>query len=73
MDSGIECTLSKFANDTKVCGAVDKLEGRDAILKDLDRIERWTCVNLVKFYKAKCKVLHMGQGNPKPKYRLDRE
>jgi len=27
MDSGIECTLSKFANDTKLCGADDTLEG----------------------------------------------
>ena len=31
MDSGIECTLSKFANDTELCGAVNTLEGRDVI------------------------------------------
>ena len=31
MDSGTECTLSKFANNTKLCGVVDTLEGRDAI------------------------------------------
>ncbi|GAB0194097.1 hypothetical protein GRJ2_001875000 [Grus japonensis] len=31
MDSGVECTLSKFANDTKLCGVVNTLEGRDAI------------------------------------------
>jgi len=30
VDSGFECTFSKFADDTKLCGAVNTLEGRDA-------------------------------------------
>ena len=74
MNSGIECILSKFVDDTKLCGVVDMLEGRDVIKRDLNRLERWAHANLMKFNKAKCnKVLHMGQGNPKHKYRLDDE
>ncbi|GAB0186182.1 cAMP-dependent protein kinase inhibitor alpha [Grus japonensis] len=73
MDNGIECTLSKFADDIKLCGAVSMLEGRDTIQRDLERIERWARANHMKFNKAKCKVLHVGRHNPKHSYRLGRE
>ncbi|KAK4811167.1 hypothetical protein QYF61_019798 [Mycteria americana] len=73
LEAGVECTISKFADDTKLGGAVDFLEGQEALQRDLDRLEHWAMINGMKFNKAKCQILHLGWSNIGHKYKLGEE
>jgi len=73
LDSGIECTLSKFADNIHLSAVVDMPEGRAAIQKDLNKLKKWALVNFMRFNNAKWKVLHLGWGNLQYQYRLENE
>ncbi|KAK4823158.1 hypothetical protein QYF61_026934 [Mycteria americana] len=73
LNAGVECTISKFADDTKLGSAVDSLEGQDTLQGDLDRLDHWAMINGMKFNKLKCQILHLGWSSATHKHKLGKE
>ncbi|KAK4806228.1 hypothetical protein QYF61_013372 [Mycteria americana] len=88
LDEGIECTLSKFADDAKFGGRLYRgtwtgwVDGLGPIVDGLGPIANWGQLADglgpifgwgQRFNKAKCKVLHSGHNNPMQHYRLGEE
>ncbi|KAJ7426545.1 rna-directed dna polymerase from mobile element jockey-like [Willisornis vidua] len=48
-------------------------EERDAIQRDLDKLEEWAHADLMTFQKAKCMIPHVVQGSCQYQYRLGDE
>jgi len=62
LNNETECTINKFAEDTKPRRVADTPEGHADIQRDLNRLEKWPDGNLMKvnnFSNEKCKVMHL--------------
>uniref|UniRef100_A0A803SX30 Reverse transcriptase domain-containing protein n=1 Tax=Anolis carolinensis TaxID=28377 RepID=A0A803SX30_ANOCA len=70
LDEGLEGTIIKFADDTKLGGIANTPEDRSRIQNDLNRLERWAETNKMKFNRDKCKILHFGRKNEMQRYRM---
>ena len=70
LDVGVKCTLSKFADDTKLYIEVHAPEHRERLQADLGRLEKWAINNRMQYNKDKCRVLHLGCKNIQHTYWL---
>jgi len=65
LNKAVECTISKFADDTKLGSAVDSLAGQEALQNDPESLEHWAVINGTKFNKFKCWILQLEWSNEK--------
>ena len=85
IDNGIKCSLALASLQmTPNCAMKSTLqlsfshwsttlEGREAIQRDVGRLEKWANENLMRFNKAKCKAKCYGWGNPRCLYKLEED
>lgn len=59
MNDGAEYTLSKSADVEKLEGVTDAPNDCANVKRDLNRLEKWTDKNLMKFKKGNSKILHL--------------
>ena len=63
LEDGVQSTVLKFADDTKLYTEVTKEEGGEQLQEDLDKCTEWAKQWMMEFNVAKCKVLHAGRTN----------
>ena len=61
----------KFADDTKLLGKVDSIQGRDRLQEDLNQLLQWSHRWQMSFNILKCKVMHLGRLNKDFQYSMD--
>jgi len=70
LDDGTGWTISKFAEDTKLGGVINRPGDCSAIQRDLSKLEKWTNRNLMNFKKREMPSPTPGRNHPKYHHRL---
>ena len=67
----VVCSSIKiFADDTKIYRSVSPNSGSEQLQRDLDAVVAWSDMWQLPFSDTKCKVLHLGSGNPCQPYTM---
>lgn len=70
LDAGLSANLTSVHSSTKLGGAVDSLECREALQRGVDKSKSWAVTNSMKFNNSKCEIVFLGWGSPSYTYRL---
>jgi tetrahydromethanopterin S-methyltransferase subunit G len=66
-----ETLLIKFADDTKVWRVIASEKDRQELQETLDNLCKWAEKWGMQFNEGKCKVMHIGQNNPRYEYTMN--
>ena len=70
LDAARAAIVVKFAEDTKVAQPISTEEDRNSLQASLDGLVHWADLWGMAFNVAKCKVMHIGHGNPRYDYTM---
>ena len=70
LESDLMSKVAKFADDTKLGGTASCVEDCNKIQKDLNKLSNWSQKWQMSFNVEKCKVMHIGDTNPRFKYHI---
>ena len=71
LEDGVQSTVLKFADDTKLYTELTNEEGGEQLQEDLDKCTEWAKQWMMEFNVAKCKVLHAGRTNRMKEYTME--
>jgi hypothetical protein len=63
--------LIKFADDTKGAKEIECENDRKILQEILDNLQKWAADWGMEFNTKKCKIMHVGRGNPRYKYYMN--
>ena len=69
-DAWIRSTVKVYADDTKVYRPITNPQDAEQLQEDLDRLVSWSNIWQLPFNIEKCKVMHIGNTNPKFEYSM---
>jgi len=70
LEENVDCSVSKFADDTKMYMDVSTKEGNRVLQRDIDKVVEWADKWQMEFNSEKCAVMHIGSNNRQEMYAM---